>query len=167
MTMFRFLSVLLATAVVLPATVIYEPQATADTGVVLYQFDGQTSTGLTELFSFQQVGPITIDESIPVGDLTNCNECAPLGFVVFATNTYDGDAAVEFPDQNGTSYDYYFMRGALTYDGSYETVVPVNTAALDVSGAPPIPEPNEGPAIVVAFVVVIIASKRYWLRLNA
>ena len=153
MTILRFLFTFLATVAVLPASVLYE-------------FQGTTTNGLTELFTYQQAGPIITSESVPVSALTYCNECAPLGYVDFGTDAYEGDDVVVFPDQNGTSYDYYFVDGALTYNGSYETIVPSNIGTLDVSGAPPIPEPNECPALLTAF-LFSIGIRWYRLKLRS
>jgi hypothetical protein len=166
MPILRFLFTLLATVALMPASVIYLPQPTTSTGLALYEFDGTTSNGLTEMFTYQPVGPIIMDESIPVSDLTSCNECDPLGYVEFDLGVYANfelTDVVGFPDANGSTYDYYFPNLALTYDGSYETIIPGNTATLNVSGAPPIPEPNEWPALAAVF---IFAMGMKWYRLK-
>lgn len=111
----------------------------------------------------QQPTPITGSELVPVSALTYCNECALSGNVGFSIDVnFEGDDAVDFPDQNGTTYVYYFAPGSLTYDGSHDTVPLGNTDTIDVSGAPPIPEPNEFPALVAVFVTAICG--RYWLK---
>jgi hypothetical protein len=167
MPILRFLFALLVTAAVLPASTMYGFYGMDDTNV-LYQFQGTTANGLSEMFTYQPVGPIIMDESIPVSDLTSCNECDPLGYVEFDLGVYANfelTDVVGFPDANGSTYDYYFPNLALTYDGSYETIIPGNTATLNVSGAPPIPEPNEWPALAAVFIFAI-GMKWYRLKLK-
>jgi hypothetical protein len=165
MTPLRFLLPLLATIAVLPASTI------------TYQFEGTPfGTDLTETFTYTFISsvPITTNTTIPVSDLTACNECAPTGDVSFIFGAvYDFMSAnlVIFPDQNGHSYDYYFPEGALTVNGSYDTLPPfdgnnqINVGTLDLTGSPPVPEPNECGALAAIFLLAI--GRGYYRTLKA
>jgi hypothetical protein len=155
MTPLRFLVPLLATVAVLPASTI------------VFQFEGMPyGTDLKETFTYTLISSvrITANTTIPVSDLTACNECAPTGDVSFMFGIeYDFMPAdlVIFPDQNGSDYYYYFPEGALTANGSYGTLPPfdgndeINVGNLDLTGSPPVPEPNECGALVAIFLLAI------------